>query len=142
MAIPKSRPINGSGRSTVAPRKLQTRDAHKNDSQRRTKIAKHSRNAAEINRHFIEWNQGHFECKDCGRRVIENNFNVMTNEKCGRGNGVALKYKDIKDTKEGREMERRWSRRAHINKPNTTKQGRKAFTWLLAKPDLTMSEAA
>ena len=123
------------------PKTFQTTDTFKEDSQRKKKIAKQNRNAAEINRHFIEWNQGHLECKDCGRRVIENNFNVMTNEKCGWDHGLAFKYKYIKDTKERREMERRWSGRAHINKLNTTKQGGKAVTWLLAKPDLTMSDA-
>ena len=64
------------------------------------KIAKHNRNAAEINRHFIEWNQGHLECKDCGRTFIEAKLHIMASEKCGWENGLALKFKDVKDIRE------------------------------------------
>ena len=81
-------------------------------------IAKHNRSAAETNRLFIECNQGHLECKDCGRRVTEKVFKFMTNEKCGWDHGLAFKYMDIKDTKERIEMERRWSTSTRLTQQN------------------------
>ena len=50
-------------------------DAPQNDSQRKQRIGNRNRNAVELSRHYIVWQERTLECKDCGRRLTENNFN-------------------------------------------------------------------
>ena len=80
--------------------KLRNNDTILKDRQRRNKIAKHNRYVAEISRHYIERKHEHLECKDCGRKVTECNFKLMTNERCGWHNGFPFKYMSIKEPKE------------------------------------------
>ena len=116
--------------------------APNNDGQRKKKIARHNRNVAEPSKHYIEWQDGTLECKDCGRRLTESNFKLMAHETCKWEHGSNQKYKDIKNARERRFMERRWSRRARVNKSNMAKHGGTAFKWLHAKMDHAPSDAA
>ena len=55
---------------------------------------------------ITEWKHERLECKDCGRKVTEGHFKVMTNERCGWHRGLPVKYISIKEPKERRQMER------------------------------------
>ena len=129
----KMRPINKSIQGKAAPNMFKPWGAPKNDTQRKTKIANYSRNATKLSRHFIEWQDGSLECKDCGRSLTENKFNLIANERCRWERSSKVKYKDIKDTRERRYMERRWPRRARINKSNNVEPCGAAFNWFTAK---------
>ena len=65
------------------------------------------------------------------------NFKLMTNERCCWHRGLPFKYMSIKEPKERRHMELRWSRRTHSTKVCTTRQGSLAFTQLMALDDVT-----
>ena len=112
--------------------KFKNKDITLKDRQRRNKIAKHNINAAEICKHYIDWKHEHLECKDCGGKVTEGDLKLMMTEKCGWHHGIPFNYMRIKETKERRRMELRWSRKSHCTKTCTTIQGSAAFTWLLA----------
>ena len=116
--------------------------APKDDCRRKNKTANHNRNAVELSRHFIEWQDGILECKDCGRRLTESNFKLMANEPCEWERGSMLTYKDIKNARERRFMERRWSRRAQAKKTNIANYCGTAFKWIHAKKDHAPVKAA
>ena len=76
----KTRPTHKSSKGKAAPNMLKPWGATNNDTQRKNKIANHSINTVELSRHFMEWQDGILECKDCGRRLTDNNFELITNE--------------------------------------------------------------
>ena len=135
-------PKKGCGKGKTACKKQPNKDILLKASQRRNAITRHNRYAVELSKHFIELRQDHLECQDCGRRITDNNFKLMTQEQCGWHNNLLLKYVDITNPNERIKFERRWTRRNHGTNKCTFQDGGPAFTWLSQKTQESRLSAA